>query len=114
MKRGVLCGEVWAARKVDGLNGQALKLVVHADKLSDRDAPFAELTVAIDSLDGQAGQAVLVAFGSGARRVLSDSANNRSVLADAAIAVLLDGISTGDEPLAESQVAAQTQTPNRN
>lgn len=90
MKRAVLLGEIWASRQAAGLQGRSLKLVVETSS-SDPDAMlYAPLTVAIDTLDGRAGQRVLVAYGSGARNVLVPGPDNRSVLADAAVAVLLD------------------------
>jgi microcompartment protein CcmK/EutM len=92
MKRGVLVGEIWASRKVAGLHGKSLKLVIETPSIEPDAALFAPLTVAIDTLDGRAGQPVLVAYGSGARNVLSPGPDNRSVLADAAVAVLLDSV----------------------
>lgn len=91
MKRGVLIGEVWATRKAEGLKGHSLKLVLESPSLSDPAAYHAPITVAVDTLDGKVGQPVLVAYGSGARNVVSAGAGNRTVLADAAVAVLLDG-----------------------
>jgi microcompartment protein CcmK/EutM len=104
MKRGVLCGEVWATRKASGLAGRSLKLVVElpnatresgisSDGFDDSALLFAPLTVAIDTLDGKLGQPVLVAYGSGARNVIEPGSKNRAVLADAAVAVLLEDAS---------------------
>ncbi len=95
MKRGVLIGEVWATRKAAGLVGRSLKLVVEAPDVSRPAAQYAPVTVAIDTLDGKLGQSVLVAYGSGARNVITPGAQNRTVLADAAVAVLLDGTPQG-------------------
>ena len=92
MKRGILVGEIWASRKAVGLAGRSLKLVVETPSSDLGTALYAPLTVAIDTLDGRAGQEVLVAYGSGARNVLKPGPNNRAVLADAAVAVLLDSI----------------------
>jgi microcompartment protein CcmK/EutM len=47
--------------------------------------------VAIDSLDARTGQSVLVAVGSGARNVLQPGPDNRELLCDAAVALLVDG-----------------------
>ena len=119
MKRGVIVGEVWATRQADGLSGQQLKLVVELpprdpaqagapgaprdpaheagfagyslDELSD-----ASLVVAADTLAARNGQEVLVAFGSGARNVLQPGPNNRHLLCDAAVALLIDGDGDGD------------------
>ena len=92
MKRGILVGEIWASRKAVGLAGRSLKLVVETPSSDLGTALYAPLTVAIDTLDGRAGQEVLVAYGSGARNVILPGPNNRAVLADAAVAVLLDTI----------------------
>lgn len=105
MKRGVIVGEVWATRQVPGLAGRRLTLVAQSDADADperdgvpgdRDSSLvhASLVVAIDTLGARFGQEVLVAFGSGARRVLSPGeAPTREVLADAAVALLIDGAS---------------------
>jgi microcompartment protein CcmK/EutM len=47
--------------------------------------------VAVDTLDARAGQEVLVALGSGARNVLKPGPDNRELLCDAAIGLLVDG-----------------------
>ncbi len=94
MKRGRVVGEVWATRKVDGLKGRRLKLIVEHPQPSAataEDLARAPLTVAIDTLDAKSGQEVLLAYGSGARNVITDSApQNRQVLCDAAIALLIE------------------------
>jgi microcompartment protein CcmK/EutM len=51
----------------------------------------ASLVVAADTLDARNGQEVLVAFGSGARNVLQPGPDNRHLLCDAAVALLIDG-----------------------
>ena len=108
MKRGVIVGEVWATRQAGGLLGQQLKLVVElpprsacSEAPSDGDPGFAgysiealadaSLVVAADTLDAREGQEVLVAFGSGARNVLQPGPDNRHLLCDAAVALLIDG-----------------------
>lgn len=83
MIRGHVVGEVWATRKAPGLEGRRL-LIVGVDG-EDR------AIVAIDTLDAREGQAVLVAPGSGARNVLEPGPDNRHVLADAAVALIVDG-----------------------
>lgn len=120
MKRGVIVGEIWASRRVADLAGRSLKLVVtpsgpdgmapdaaavsaqaerqHQSKdepalfESDDVAALAweSLTVAIDTLDARSGQVALIAYGSGARNVLAPGPDNRHVLCDAAVALLVD------------------------
>lgn len=111
MKPGRVVGEIWASRRVADLAGRSLKLIVtpasepahpesvehgvHAQPHGDAglDVPslaWESLTVAIDTLDARLGQDVLVAYGSGARNVLASGPNNRHVLCDAAVALLLD------------------------
>jgi microcompartment protein CcmK/EutM len=74
---------VWGTRKARGLDGRRLVLV--ADPANDA------VVVAIDTLDARVGQEALVALGSGARNVLAAGPDNRSLLADAALALLVDG-----------------------
>jgi len=83
MIRGRVVGEVWATRKCAQLDGRRLLLV--GVEGADR------LMVAIDTLDTREGQNVLVAVGSGARNVLKPGPDNRELLCDAAIALLVDG-----------------------
>jgi len=96
MKRALLVGEVWASRKVEALAGCSLKLVVEtasSEAAQAADATpllYGQLVVAIDTLDGRLGQQVLVAYGSGARNVIKPGPDNRAILADAAVALLLD------------------------
>ncbi|HZS37514.1 MAG TPA: EutN/CcmL family microcompartment protein [Polyangia bacterium] len=83
MIRGRVIGEVWATRKAPGLAGRRL-MIVGVDG-ADR------ALVAVDTLDAREGQPVLVAVGSGARNVLKAGPDNRELLCDAAIALLVDG-----------------------
>ncbi len=83
MIAGRVIGEVWATRKAPGLAGRRLVLV--GVDGADR------ALVAIDTLDARAGQRVLVAVGSGARNVLAPGPDNRHLLCDAAIGLLIDG-----------------------
>jgi len=83
MIRGKVIGEVWATRKVAQLDGRRLKLVAVAGQ--DR------VMVAIDTLDARDGDEVLVAVGSGARNVLEPGPDNRGLVCDAAVALLVDG-----------------------
>ena len=87
MISGTVIGEVWGTRKAPGLDGRRLVLV--AVEGTDR------AMVAIDTLDARDGQKVLVAVGSGARNVLAAGPDNRELLCDAAIALLVDGESNG-------------------
>jgi microcompartment protein CcmK/EutM len=80
---GRVIGHVWATRKVAQLMGRDLKLV--AVRGQDR------VMVAIDTLDAREGDEVLVAVGSGARNVLKPGPDNRELVCDAAIALLVDG-----------------------
>ncbi len=83
MIRGTVIGEVWATRKSPLLQGRRLVLV--GIEGADR------ALVAIDTLDAREGQSVLVAVGSGGRNVLKPGPDNRDLLCDAAIALLVDG-----------------------
>ena len=83
MLRGKVLGEVWATRKAPGLEGRRL-LIVGVDG-ADR------AMVAIDTLDAREGEDVMVSVGSGARNVLQPGPDNRSVLCDAAISLIIDG-----------------------
>lgn len=93
MKRGVVVGEVWATRKAPGLDGRALKLVA----LTEAGKRTGRLLVALDTLDARAGQDVLVALGSGGRNVLRPGPDNRDLLCDAAVALLIDGDAGGGD-----------------
>ena len=83
MIRGRVIGEVWATRQSALLDGRRLVLV--GVDGADR------AMVAIDTLGSREGQSVLVAVGSGARNVLKPGPDNRELLCDAAIALLVDG-----------------------
>ena len=58
--------------------------------LLDGEAPTGEVVVAVDTLAARVGETVLVAYGSGARNVLVAGPDNRHVLADAAVAEIVD------------------------
>ena len=87
MIRGPVIGEVWTTRKAAGLAGRKLVLVAvrAASELTGR------VVVAIDTLGARTGEEVTVSFGSGARNVLAPGPDNRDVLADAAVSVIIDG-----------------------
>lgn len=89
MIRARVIGEVWATRKSPLLDGRRLVLV--GVEGADR------AMVAIDTLDAREGQSVLVAVGSGARNVLKAGPDNRELLCDAAIALLVDGSTDGGD-----------------
>lgn len=112
MKSGLVIGEVWASRRVAGLAGQSLKLVATGPQAGGDGAgtldcgstalAWASLSVAIDTQDARVGQRVLLAYGSGARNVLAAGPDNRHLLCDAAIALIVDGSDDSREPNAGS------------
>ena len=83
MIHGRVIGEVWATRKAAGLSGRRLLLV----GVDGQDRAL----VAIDTLDAREGDAVMVSVGSGARNVLEPGPDNRALLCDAAISLIIDG-----------------------
>jgi microcompartment protein CcmK/EutM len=83
MIHGRVIGEAWATRKAPGLGGRRL-LIVGVDG-QDR------AMITIDTLDAREEEAVLVSVGSGARNVLQPGPDNRDVLCDAAISLIIDG-----------------------
>jgi len=88
MIRGKIIGQVWGARQVPGLEGRKLVLVAAQDAAQ---APTGRLVVAIDTLGLRSGEDVTVAFGSGARNVVQRGPDNRALLCDAAVAMIVDG-----------------------
>ncbi len=85
MIEGRVIGSVWGARHVPGVTGRKLALVAELHE----GAPTGRVIVAIDGLDARPEQSVLVTFGSGARGAVDPDAG-RAVLADAAIALLIE------------------------
>ena len=83
MNRGRIVGQVWGTRRSPGLAGA--KLLLLAVEGSDR------LVVCADTLDAGVGDTVLVSWGSGARNVLRPGPDNRDLLCDAAVSVVVDG-----------------------
>jgi ethanolamine utilization protein EutN len=83
MIRGRVVGEVWSTRKAELLTGRRLVLVAVGGE--DR------VMVAVDTLEAKEGQAVLISVGSGARNVLKPGPDNRDLLCDAAVALIVDG-----------------------
>lgn len=96
MIRGTVMGEVWATRKCPGLEGRKLLLVAVAPGAEPRE-PRTEtapqrVVVAVDTLDAGPGDEVMVSFGSGARNVLRPgAAENRDLMIDAAISLVIEG-----------------------
>lgn len=88
MIRGTIIGNVWATRQAAGLAGRKLVLVAERDAAGQ---PSGRVVVAIDTLDARSGQDVTVAFGSGARNVLRPGPENRDLLCDAAVAMIVEG-----------------------
>lgn len=91
MIRGTIVGNVWATRQARGLAGRKLVLVAARDAEGQ---PTGRLVVAIDTLDAGAGDDVTVTFGSGARNVVAngaDEAASRALLCDAAVAAIVEG-----------------------
>jgi microcompartment protein CcmK/EutM len=89
VSQATVVGEVWATRKAPGLAGR--KLLLLAMEGEDR------LVVAVDTLDARRGESVLVSWGSGARNVLEAGPDNRQILADAALSLVIDGRSDRSE-----------------
>ena len=83
MIRARVIGEVWATRKAPGLTGRRLLLV----GVDGQDRAM----VAIDTLDAREGEDVMVSVGSGARNVLAPGPDNRGLLCDAAVSLIIDG-----------------------
>lgn len=92
MIRGRVVGEVWATKKAPRLAGRKLLLVAEMRPDADGTGPTGRVVVATDSLDAGVGDAVVVAFGSGARN--AESPGSRDVLTDAAVVQVIDGSST--------------------
>lgn len=116
---GKVIGEVWGTRKHARLEGRKALLVAvlrssgeavspdsnepdpvaldsqypGPDGLAESDqvlAPSGEVVVALDTIGARVGNTVTVAWGSGARAVFKGP-ENRDILADAAIARIVDG-----------------------
>ena len=83
MTKGKVIGQVWGTRRAAGLDGRKLLLV--AIDGSER------VICCVDTLDAGVGDAVLVSWGSGARNVLQPGPDNRHVLCDAAVSLVVDG-----------------------
>jgi len=95
---GRVMGEVWGAQRAKALGPQKLLLVAElaAPGADGARYPTGRVVVALDDLGALIGQTVTVAWGSGARAVFK-TPENRDVLADAAIARIVDGASAGEE-----------------
>ena len=93
MIRGRVLGQVWATKKAPRLAGRKLLLVAEMRPDGPGEAPTGRVVVATDGLDAGIGDAVVVAFGSGARN--AESPGSRDVLTDAAVVQIIDGTSAG-------------------
>jgi len=89
---GRVIGEVWATRKNSRIEGRKALLVAVLAQAGEKRAPTGEVVVAFDSIGAQIGHTVTVAWGSGARAVFA-APDNRWVLADAAVARIVDAVS---------------------
>jgi microcompartment protein CcmK/EutM len=98
MKLGRVIGEVWGAQRSAQLGPEKMLLVaiLGAPEPGGARSLSGRVVVALDDLGASTGELVTVAWGSGARAVLKVP-DNRDVLADAAIARIVDGTSAGEE-----------------
>lgn len=89
MIKGVVIGEVWATKKVPGIEGRRLKLVAELGR--NGFTSTGRVVVAIDTLDANIGDKVMVSFGSGGRNVIEPgSYDNYHILCDCAISQIID------------------------
>ena len=89
MIKGVVIGEVWATKKAVGIKGRRLKLV--AELTREGFTPSGRVVVAVDTLDADIGNKVMVSFGSGARNVIEPGSDeNYHILCDCAISQIID------------------------
>jgi len=95
---GRIVGQVWGAQRSAQLGPEKMLLVaaLGAPGADGIRAPTGRVVVALDTLGAQSGELVTVTWGSGARAVLKGP-ENRSVLADAAIARIVDGTSAVED-----------------
>jgi microcompartment protein CcmK/EutM len=87
--RGRVVGEVWATKRSPRLDGCKLLLVSELQVVAGVPRPTGRVVVARDNLDAGVGDAVVVAFGSGARN--AEVPGSRDVLSDAAVVQVVDG-----------------------
>ena len=95
---GRIIGEVWGSQRSAQLGPEKMLLVavLGAPAAGGPRAPTGRVVVALDDLGARVGDTVTVAWGSGARAVLRVP-ENRDILADAAIARIVDGTSAEEE-----------------
>lgn len=95
---GRVIGQVWGAQRSAQLGPEKMLLVavLGAPGADGQRAASGRVVVALDDLGARVGETVTVAWGSGARAVLK-APENRDVLADAAIARIVDGTSAEGE-----------------
>lgn len=91
MIRGRVIGEVWATKRSPRVDGRKLLLVAELQVVDGTARATGRVVVAQDGLDAGLGDAVVVAFGSGARN--AEVPGSRDVLSDAAVVQVLDGAS---------------------
>ncbi len=98
MKLGRVIGQVWGAQRSAQLGPQKMLLVaiLGAPDAKGVRSRSGRVIVALDDLGSRIGETVTVAWGSGARAVFQVPTNTE-VLADAAIARIVDGTSAGEE-----------------
>lgn len=88
MIRGVVIGEVWATKRNPRLANKRLLLVAEVVDQGGVRLRSGRVVVATDDLDARIGDAVVVAFGSGARN--AEQPLSRDVLVDAAVVQVID------------------------
>ncbi|MFK0573342.1 EutN/CcmL family microcompartment protein [Endozoicomonas sp.] len=85
---GKVTGNVWATRKLDGLNGFKLMIV---ELISPAEQETGQSLVAVDTVGAGIGDVVLIARGGAARKAILPSEGP----ADAAIVGIIDNMETG-------------------
>ncbi len=89
---GRVIGEVWATKKNPRIEGRKALLVAVLAQNEEKRTPTGEVVVAFDNIGARIGNTVTVTWGSGARAVFA-APDNRWVLADAAVARIVDAVS---------------------
>jgi len=97
MMLGRVIGEVWATRRNPRFDNRKVLLVAPLERGDDgKLAPTGSVVVALDTVGADIGHTVAVAWGSGARAVFQPP-DNRWVLADAAVARIVDAVTLGND-----------------
>ena len=91
---GRVIGQVWGTRRSAQLGPEKLLLVAQMGEpeAGGKRQPTGTIVVAMDNIGAGYGELVTVAWGSGARAVIK-TPPNRHILADAAVARIVDGTS---------------------